>query len=164
MVAPRAPQFHYSFAVAYPLLASASAASLPPRTPVCERTCSMLTVTPLSCCSRRYASRSRNASSLLAAFGPLRGLVLPVAMCTAYTVLSVHSEDRDAYFSFSPCTARRSPVISAALLLCVGAPWYILWARAVTTFPYRARSKLSRPDASILLCLLFLCHVCFVQE
>ena len=69
--------------ICVPFLASASAASLP-RTPVCERTCSMRTASPLSCCSCRYASRNRNARSLLVTFGPLRGRVLPVAMCIAY--------------------------------------------------------------------------------
>ena len=71
---------------------------------------------PLSCCKRRYSSRSRSARSLLAAFGPLRGLVLPVAMCMAYLLSTLNTVTPIS--PLSPCTARRSPIISAALLLC----------------------------------------------
>ena len=57
----RASELHDSVAVAFcvPLLANTSAASLP-RTPVCERTCSMRTVSPHLCSLRVQIKASGN--------------------------------------------------------------------------------------------------------
>ena len=57
------------------MLASLSAASLP-RLPVCDRTCSILTSSPRSCWSCRYASRNRVACRVASTVGGLRSCVL----------------------------------------------------------------------------------------
>ena len=70
--APRclSPRTWCPSSISAPMLASLSAASLP-RLPVCDRTCSILTSSPRSCWSCRYASRTRVASRRFAQLRPL---------------------------------------------------------------------------------------------